>query len=168
MNEMVESAPNALTIPRNDAVRRGIIRLEHQINEYKAEHGLPDPELPLWHAFAPGAYARTIFIPAGTLVVGKIHKHAHLNILIRGRVSVATEEGPMELEAPRVMTSKAGTKRVVYTHEPTLWTTIHLTEKTDIAEIEDEIIAKSYEEYDALQDADVLQLLPLTERKGDV
>jgi hypothetical protein len=168
MNEMIESTPNALTIPRNDAVRRGIIRLEHQINEYKAEHGLPDPELPLWHAFAPGAYARTIFIPAGTLVVGKIHKHAHLNILIRGRVSVATEEGPMELEAPRVMTSKAGTKRVVYTHEPTLWTTIHLTEKTDIAEIEDEIIAKSYDEYDALQDADVLQLLPLAEQRGDV
>jgi hypothetical protein len=168
MNEMIQPAPTALTIPRNDAVRRGIIRLEQHINEYKAEHGLPDPELPLWHAFAPGAYARTIFIPAGTLVVGKIHKHAHLNILIRGRVSVATEEGPMELEAPRVMTSKAGTKRVVYTHEPTLWTTIHLTEKTDLTDIEDEIIAPSYEEYDALQDADVLQLLPLTERKGDV
>jgi hypothetical protein len=168
MNEVLPLPRTEPTIPRNDDVRRGMIRLEHQINEYKAEHGLPDPELPLWHAFAPGAYARTIFIPAGTLVVGKIHKHAHLNILIRGRVSVATEEGPMELEAPRVMTSKAGTKRVVYTHEPTLWTTIHLTDKTDIEQIEDEIIAKSYEEYDALQDADVLQLLPLTERKGDV
>ena len=120
--------------------------------------------MPLWHAFAPGAYARTIFIPAGTLVVGKIHKHAHLNILIRGRVSVATEEGPMELEAPRVMTSKAGTKRVVYAHSPVLWTTIHLTDKTDLDAIEEEIIAKSYEAYDAVQDADVLQLLPLTEQ----
>ncbi|NBR01299.1 MAG: hypothetical protein EBT97_12810, partial [Actinobacteria bacterium] len=89
MNEILTVAPKEPTIPRNDDVRRGIIRLEHQINEYKAEHGLPDPDLPLWHAFAPGAYARTIFIPAGTLVVGKIHKHAHLNILIRGRVSVA-------------------------------------------------------------------------------
>lgn len=165
---MTVAPATPLVITRNEDVRRGIIRLEHQINEYKAEHGLPDPEMPLWHAFAPGAYARTIFIPAGTLVVGKIHKHAHLNILIRGRVSVATEEGPLELEAPRVMTSKAGTKRVVYAHEPVLWTTIHLTDKTDIAEIEDEIIAKSYDDYDAMQDADVLQLLPLAAHKGDV
>lgn len=168
MSDLIPSPAQPLTITRNEDVRRGIIRLESQINEYKAAHGLPDPDLPLWHAFAPGAYARTIFIPAGTLVVGKIHKHAHLNILIRGRVSVATEEGPMEIEAPRVMTSKAGTKRVVYAHSPVLWTTIHLTDKTDPAEIEEEIIAKSYDEYDALQDADVLQLLPLTEQKGDV
>jgi hypothetical protein len=168
VSNLVPAPETPLTITRNEDVRRGIIRLEHQIHEYNAEHGLPEPDMPLWHAFAPGAYARTIFIPAGTLVVGKIHKHAHLNILIRGRVSVATEEGPMELEAPRVMTSKAGTKRVVYAHTAVLWTTIHLTNKTDIAEIEDEIIAKSYDEYDALQDSDVLQLLPLTERKGDV
>ena len=168
MSNLVPAPETPLTITRNEDVRRGIIRLEHQIHEYNAERGLQEPEMPLWHAFAPGAYARTIFIPAGTLVVGKIHKHAHLNILIRGRVSVATEEGPMELEAPRVMTSKAGTKRVVYAHTAVLWTTIHLTNKTDIAEIEDEIIAKSYDEYDALQDSDVLQLLPLTERKGDV
>lgn len=168
MSEVTTAPANTLAITRNETVRRGIIRLEQQINEYKAEHGLPDPELPLWHAFAPGAYARTIFIPAGTLVVGKIHKHAHLNILIRGRVSVATEEGPLELEAPRVMTSKAGTKRVVYAHEPVLWTTIHLTDKTDIAEIEDDIIATSYEDYDAMQDADVLQLLPLVTQEGDL
>jgi len=165
MNDVIPPPQAALTIPRNDEARRRIVHLEQEMREYNAANGLEEPDMPLFHAFAPGAYARTIFIPKGTLVVGKIHKHAHLNILIRGTVSVATEEGPIVLQAPRVMTSKAGTKRVVYTHEHTLWTTIHLTDKTNLDEIESEIIAPSYDDYDALQDRDVLQLLPLAEQK---
>jgi len=165
MNDVLPTPQATLTIPRNDEARRRIVHLEQEMREYNAANGLEEPDMPLFHAFAPGAYARTIFIPKGTLVVGKIHKHAHLNILIRGTVSVATEEGPVVLQAPRVMTSKAGTKRVVYTHEHTLWTTIHLTDKTNLDEIESEIIAPSYDDYDALQDRDVLQLLPLAEQK---
>jgi hypothetical protein len=159
MNELMTKDP---------VMRESICALETALKQAVEERLIPEVDCPLHHQFAPGAYARTIFIPAQTLVVGKIHKHAHLNMLVAGRVSLATEEGPQLLEALKVMTSKAGTKRVVYTHTDTIWTTIHLTNETDLQKIEDEIIAPSYEALDALHDADVVQLLPLMQQEGSL
>lgn len=146
-------------IRADERVRLNILRLEENIEAFKKQNGIPDPECPLTHMFAPGAYARTIFIPKDTLVVGKIHKHAHLNMLMAGRVIVATEEGPKALVAPQVLVSKAGTKRVVYTYSDTIWTTVHLTEKTDLDEIEEEIIAKDYAALEMREDAEVAQIV---------
>ena len=150
-----------LIIPRNTQVRDMIVAMEQGITAVKHQYDLPTPDCPLEHVFAPGAYGRQIFIPKDTLLVGKIHKHAHLNFLMQGTVSVATEEGPVVYTAPRMMVSKAGTKRVVYTHEDTIWATVHLTNETDLEKIEEEIIAPSYEAFDAFTDQDVVQLLPL-------
>jgi hypothetical protein len=91
-------------------------------------------------------YAREILLPAGLTIVGKIHKHAHLNMLMKGRVSVFTEKGREDFTGPLTMVSKAGTKRAVYAHEDTVWVTVHLTQSTDLDEIEDEIIAKDFDE----------------------
>lgn len=99
---------------------------------------------PVLHHFAPGMYGREILLPAGSLVVGKIHKHAHLNIISMGRCRVVTEDGPLELEAPYTFVSKPGTKRVVLAHTDVVWTTCHVTESTDLEHIESEIIAESY------------------------
>lgn len=111
---------------------------------------------PLKHTFADGVYIREIFIPKGTLLVGKIHKHSHPNFLLKGDVSVATEEGPKRLQAPLSMVSPAGTKRVVYAHEDTVWITVHVTDKKDLCEIEEEIIAKTYDELPTPEDIDKL------------
>lgn len=159
MNQMIE---------KNPTMRESICAMEAALRHAVQNKILPEVDCPLYHQFAPGVYARTIFIPAHTLVVGKIHKHAHLNMLVAGRVSLATEEGPQHLEALKIMTSKAGTKRVVYTHTDTVWTTIHLTDKTDLNEIEEEIIVPSYDALDALQDADVVQLLPVMQQEEAV
>ena len=114
----------------------------------KALINLPDVEFPLQHTFAPGVYARTIFIPAGSVLVGKIHKHRHLNILSMGHVSVLTEGGGLEdLHGPITMVSEPGTKRAVQAHSDVVWTTIHLTNETDLAKIEDEVIAKTFDDY---------------------
>jgi hypothetical protein len=105
---------------------------------------------PLKHTFADGIYVREIFIPKDTVLVGKIHKHSHPNFLMKGKVSVFTETGGIEhLEGPLSIISPAGTKRVVYAHEDTIWITVHLNEKntTNLDELEEEIIAKSYEEF---------------------
>jgi len=105
---------------------------------------------PLTHTFAEGIYVREIFIPAGTIVVGKIHKYEHPNFLLRGSVIVVTEEGGSEhLVAPLSLISPAGTKRVVVALEDTVWVTVHATTLTDPQAIEAEIIAKSYEDYEA-------------------
>lgn len=107
-----------------------------------------DKVCPLVHHFAPGLYAREILLPAGSVVVGKIHRHAHINTISRGRVTVATEFGTEELIGPCTFVSIPGTKRVVVAHEDTIWTTYHPTEETDLSVIEDQVIAPSFAAYE--------------------
>ena len=104
---------------------------------------------PLKHSFVDGIYIREIFMPAGTVCVGKIHRHKHPNFLVKGKVTVVTEEGGIEeLQAPLFMISSAGTQRAVYVHEDTTWITIHHNPNnlTDLDKLEELIIAKSYKE----------------------
>ena len=104
---------------------------------------------PLKHTFSDGIYVREIFMPAGTVCVGKIHRHDHPNFLMKGRVTVVTEEGGIqELQAPLSMISPAGTQRAVYVHEDTIWITVHLNpdNETDLKKIEDFVIAKTYDD----------------------
>jgi len=97
------------------------------------------------HIFAPGCYAREMTIPNGTVIIGKIHRHRHVNIISKGKVRVATEFGIEHFEAPYTFVSEVGTKRAVYTLEETVWTTIHVTDETDLEKIEDYVIAKDYD-----------------------
>lgn len=97
-------------------------------------------EPPLKHYFAPGMYAREMIIPKGCLIVGKVHKHSHLNSITYGDVCVATFEGVERHVGHKTLVSPAGVQRVVYANEETMWTTYHLTNETDIEKIEDEII----------------------------
>jgi hypothetical protein len=136
--------------------RDAILRFEAALKQYE---GI---DLPLKHTFAPGTYAREIFLPKGCIVVGKIHKHAHLNIVSRGHVVVVTEFGLKEIDAresPVTFTSDAGSKRALYCYEDTIWTTIHTVHSTDLAEIEREIIAPDYPELDAFLARECLKLI---------
>jgi hypothetical protein len=119
----------------------------------RACQGLPDGQRmdespPLKHWLAPGIYAREIHLPAGTLVVGKIHRHRHFNIISQGRITCYTEFGLETMEAPASFISEPGTKRVVYTHEDAIWTTIHAnpTNETDVTKLEEMFTAIEYAE----------------------
>lgn len=127
-------------------IRKDILILESKMRKMPNAFIGDSEKCPLKHSFGDGVYVREIFIPKGTLIVGKIHKHSHPNFLMKGEVSVLTEEGPKRLKAPLSMISPAGTKRVVYAHEDTIWITIHVTKKTNLNKIEKEIIAKTYAE----------------------
>jgi hypothetical protein len=107
-----------------------------------------DESPPLKHWLAPGIYAREIHLPGGTVVVGKIHRHRHLNIISKGRITCYTEFGLETLEAPASFISEPGTKRVVLTHEDAIWTTIHPnpTDETDISKLEEMFVALEYAE----------------------
>lgn len=104
-------------------------------------------ELPVKHYFSQGVYARELFIPKGTLLTGKIHKFAQLNIMSQGDMSVMTEDGVKRVKAPFTIVSPPGTKRIAYAHEDTVWTTIHGTDETDLDKIEAHYIAQSEQEY---------------------
>lgn len=93
-------------------------------------------------------YAREAHAPKGTVVVGKLHKHAHINIILQGRVSVVTESGPVEYTAPCIFVSPAGTKRVLRVEEDVVWATIHTVSsdgEVNLPSIERETIAESYD-----------------------
>lgn len=139
----LEDAGHQLAVVDGD--RRKLYELQRGIFD------LPDVDMPLQHVFAPGLYVRTIFIPAKSIVVGKIHKHRHANVLSQGKVVIYTEFGGVERwEGPLTMVSEPGTKRAVYAETDTYWTTIHQnpTDTQDLAELERLIIAESYEAYE--------------------
>lgn len=88
-------------------------------------------EPPVEHVFIGGIYSRTIFIPAGALIAGRIHKYEHLSNISCGLVDVIEENvltGEIcrcSYQAPCQFSSSAGTKRMVYAHQDTVWTTYH-------------------------------------------
>lgn len=121
------------------AFREGIVQLQDEWRE------LEQVDCPLKHHFAPGVYAREILLPAGSMVIGKIHKHAHLNIISRGRGFVATEFGREYFNAPHTFVSEPGTKRAVHAITDVIWTTIHPTDETDLVKIEQYVISPTYD-----------------------
>lgn len=142
LRDVLEVATTGAPIPQE--IRDRILRLEGYMK------AMEQVDLPVKHHFAEGQYGREIFIPAGMLVVGKIHKHSHLNIISQGDISVVTEFGIYRIKAPYTHVSKPGTKRAVFTHADTVWTTVHATKETDLEKIEEEVIATSYEAFDEL------------------
>lgn len=92
--------------------------------------------LPLVHRFTPGLYIREIFIPKGTLLTTVEHDVKHPFIISQGCVSVWSDnEGEVIYEAPYTGITTPGTRRIVYAHEDTIWTTIHPTDLKDPDEI---------------------------------
>ena len=101
---------------------------------------------PLEHSFADGLYIRKYTGIKGTIAISKLHKTNHPYFVMTGKASVLTEEGPVVIKAPYNGITKAGTKRILYFHEDTLWITVHATEETDLKKIEKIVIAGTYSE----------------------
>lgn len=115
------------------------MRLENVIKD------MPQLEFETKHHFAPGIYTRELFIPAGTVLTGKIHRHEIMNVLVSGTIRVTTDDGIETLTGPMIFNSQAGTKKAGYTETDVIWLNIHPTELTDLEEIEREFIAPSFE-----------------------
>lgn len=121
-----------------------------EIKNFLMDPTTEQTELPLKHSFAPGVYAREMEIPAGTLLIGKIHKHRHHNFLMKGSIIVLTEANGVELlQAPLMIVSEEGTQRIGYAVTDTIWTTIH--ENSDNSEdldvIEERTVVKTKTKY---------------------
>lgn len=112
-------------------------RLEQAIRE-NCEPVVTEPQ----HFFANGIYGRVLPIPAGTVMVGKTHRHEHLVMLIKGEVSINTERGMERITAPHVWVSPVGAKRALLTHTDCEFMTVHLNPDNtkDMDALEAEII----------------------------
>jgi hypothetical protein len=156
--------------------REKILYLQQEIIERiqsgEAEDAMDD--CPVTHHFSPidpkyncCTYGREMFIPKGTAVIGKIHRHQHLNFIMKGQVSVGTEFGKKYFTAPCVFVSEVGLKRAVLAEEDTIWVTVHLTEhygEDKLDKIEEEVISPTYEEMGLIASVSQLEAL---EHKGE-
>lgn len=102
----------------------------------------PQVDLQTQHKLSGGMYARTIFIPAGTVLTGATHKRDHINVMV-GDITVSTDEGMRRLIGFNVLETKAGMKRCGFAHADTQWTTISRTDLVVIEDIEDELVVES-------------------------
>ena len=94
---------------------------------------------PLQHFICNDTYTRQILLPKGIVLTGCVHNFDHTNIISMGEVTIFTPEGKEHRRAVESWVSPAGTKRLIYVHEETIWTTIHqahgLTDPEQIRDI---------------------------------
>ncbi len=141
---------NDLQVPNNhvrdmplskEEFREAIYNLQTiMLEEMKDQHVEPEVK----HFFSDGTYGREMTILKDTVIVGKIHKHSHINVISKGIIDVWTEYDQVRYEAPITFVSKPLTKRLVKAVTDTVWTTIHATDETDLDKIEKEVIAETY------------------------
>lgn len=123
-----------LEIINDTPTREQIDRLQNAMS------AMPQAELVTEHQFSPGMYMRKLYRPAGTLIVGKVHKQPHFFLCAKGEIIAWSENGMKKLQAGDVIESKPGTKRVTLAVTDAIGITIHRTDKTDLDEIEAELI----------------------------
>lgn len=122
---------NALTIPQKlDIIELWMLTF-------------PQVECALEHHFTPGLYSRQIFNPKGTFIITKTHKTEHQFVISKGKLSIWTEDdGVKTVSAPYFGITKPGTRRLIFSHEDTVFTTFHANpdNETDIAKLEEVLI----------------------------
>jgi len=101
---------------------------------------------PVKHSFAEGCYIREIYNPANEIIITAIHAQSHPFFLLKGEMSILTHDGIEHIEAPHYGITKPGVKRVIYTHTPCNFVTVHATELTDPDEIVEAVTAETFED----------------------
>jgi mannose-6-phosphate isomerase-like protein (cupin superfamily) len=71
----------------------------------------PQVDMPVDHDFCNGLYARTMHIPADTVLTGAIHREESFFLVRKGRLIVSTDNGSRTLGPGDMSVSKIGTKR---------------------------------------------------------
>lgn len=100
-------------------------------------------DCPVTHRFGPNIYIREVFIPAGTFSIGHYQTTEHLNIMLKGRVTMVNEDGShTELVAPQTFVSKPG-RKIGYIHEDMIWQNVYSTNETDVEKLEAAYLNKS-------------------------
>lgn len=137
--EKVKTLERILSNPDRRTYLEVVKRIQEQILDGIATDELEKREPPVIHHFGPDIYMRQMDATEGTLVISRMHSTEHFNILLKGAVSLITEDGIKTLYAPLIMKSLPGTKRIGYFHEDSSWLTIHPTKETDVSKLEEDL-----------------------------
>lgn len=123
-----------LELQRINITREQVDRLQ------EAVAAVPQIELQTQHDFCPGFYARSVLIPAGTVLVGKVHATEHIFMVTQGDISITTDEGVVRVQAPYQAICKPGMKRAGFAHTDTICVNIHITTERDLEKLEAALI----------------------------
>jgi hypothetical protein len=129
MLEVRDKSVNALSIPELETI---------MLKE-------PQADCPVYHHFGPGVYLREVTLPKGAIVIGHRHISPHMNIFMRGDLSMVNADGSVtRMKAPMILTAQPG-RKCVYVHEETVWINVYATSETDVETIESNLFEKSDE-----------------------
>jgi hypothetical protein len=105
---------------------------------------------PLKHTFVDGLYIREMSMAKGTFAIGKLQKHEHLWILLKGKLTITTISGTGDYIGPCYVKANGGEKKAVYAHTDSVFLNVYPNKDntTDLEEIENLWIAKNYLEYE--------------------
>jgi hypothetical protein len=108
-------------------------RMEQTFHDGATQEGDQEAQ----HHFAQGVYVRSMWLPAGTVIVGRMHLQSRVCIVSAGRCRWVDEFNPepVEVQAPWVGEFKAGSKTVVVAIEDTYWSAITGTDLGEPMEI---------------------------------
>ncbi len=123
-------------------VRANILALKDQMLALSDAEQI---DMPVEHTLVDGMYMRKLFIPKGSIVVGKIHRKACMNIVASGDITFLTETGCLRVQAGYTVQTPAGIMKVGLAHEDTVFINVFRTNETDIEKIEAEIACESFE-----------------------
>jgi hypothetical protein len=129
MNEL-QSINNSLPSMSQDSIDK-VSCLE----SYSANN-LPQIDITTAHIIHAGMYARTILIPAGTMLTGVLVKCPTM-LVVQGDVIVYIGEKSIELNGYNVLPAKANRKQAFYAKTDTHLTMIFATDAKTIQQAED-------------------------------
>jgi hypothetical protein len=132
MSIHVVRGPNAETL--HLPTRKQMDRFQELASQY------PQFEPETKHYFSEGMYCREVTQPEGSVVIGKEHLKPHFFLLTKGEMTIVGEGYRKRVKAPYTFVSNPGDKRALYAHVDSVYVTIHKTDKTDLDEIEKELI----------------------------
>lgn len=115
-----------------------IIKLESKMLE------LEQVECPVVHRFGPGVYMREVQMPAGAMIVGHHQNLEHMNIFLKGKMTILMDGIVSEIEAPMTFTSKPG-RKIAQIHEDSVWLNVYpnIENEQDIEALESKYLTKS-------------------------
>jgi quercetin dioxygenase-like cupin family protein len=99
------------------------------------------PGMDTTHFFGGGMYCRRIVIPAGRIIVSKVHSTEHMFIGCVGELMVAGQGENYTLRPGDVVVSPVGTKRVVFSVTDVVVMTVHKTDKMSVDDLEEELMS---------------------------
>lgn len=132
----------------NNIILKNELSMREKVNLAQSEmEKMPQLEMKYEHIFSDGIYARKLYIPKDAVVVGKIHKYANLNLMVKGKMQLVTDTEVIIVEAPFEIVSPPNTKRMARALEDTIWITILRTDEINIEKIEDHFTCNTETEF---------------------